>query len=147
MPPGARTRSTVPLRGDPRGSGDPDLVPGPGLFAPAERIDARPFSATEAARSITETAVEVLRARGEPARYERLLGEILVGLDRSGQLRRLVAAEAPRPGADGAANDGDEEVAGKGTEGTRSTVRARLSARALASSAAPASGAGAPLSA
>ena len=37
---------------------------------------------------MTETAVETLRARGEPARYERLLGEILVGLDRAGQLRR-----------------------------------------------------------
>jgi hypothetical protein len=30
-----------------------------------------------------------MRARGEPARTERLFGEILVGLDRSGQLRRL----------------------------------------------------------
>ena len=38
---------------------------------------------------MTEVAVETLRARGEPARYERLLGEILVGLDRAGQLRRL----------------------------------------------------------
>jgi hypothetical protein len=35
--------------------------------------------------------VEVLRERGEPARYERLLGEILVGLDRAGHLRRLMA--------------------------------------------------------
>ena len=41
------------------------------------------------ARTVTETAVETLRARGEPARFERLLGEILVGLDRAGQLRRL----------------------------------------------------------
>ncbi|MEZ0241261.1 MAG: hypothetical protein ACAH65_10730 [Chloroflexota bacterium] len=135
MPPGARTRSNVLLRGDPRGSGDPDLVPGPGLFAPAERIDARPFSAVEAARSITETAVEVLRARGEPARYERLLGEILVGLDRSGQLRRLVAAEAaPRPQR--VAEGADEAAA----EGTRSTVRARLSARAAAAAGGTAAG-------
>jgi hypothetical protein len=93
LPPGPRTRSNVMLAADPGGRGDPDLVPGPGLFAPPERIDARPFSALEAARSITDTAVEVLRARGEPARYERLLGEILVGLDRSGQLRRLIASE------------------------------------------------------
>jgi len=100
LPPGPRTRSNVLLGRDPGGRGDPDLVPGPGLFAPPERIDARPFSAAEAARSITETAVEVLRARGEPARYERLLGEILVGLDRSGQLRRLVAPERHRPGED-----------------------------------------------
>src|SRR5262249_36056660 len=76
------------------GRGDPHIVPGPGLFAPPERIDARPFSAIEAAKSILDTAIEVLRARGEPARYERLLGEILVGLDRSGQLRRLVGSES-----------------------------------------------------
>jgi hypothetical protein len=106
LPPGPRTRSNVLLEPDPGGRGDPDLVPGPGLFAPPERIDARPFSAVEAARSITETAVEVLRARGEPARYERLLGEILVGLDRSGQLRRLVAPEPHRPTVD-APREGD----------------------------------------
>ena len=44
----------------------------------------------DAGRTVTDTAVEILQARGEPARYERLLGEILVGLDRAGQLRRLV---------------------------------------------------------
>ena len=49
------------------GRGDPDIVPGRGLFAPPERIDARPFSAAEAARAVTDTAVEVLQARGEPA--------------------------------------------------------------------------------
>ena len=47
---------------------------------------------------MTDTAVETLRARGEPARFERLLGEILVGLDRAGQLRRLATATL-RPGA------------------------------------------------
>ncbi|HLX35508.1 MAG TPA: hypothetical protein VKR30_09750, partial [Candidatus Limnocylindrales bacterium] len=98
MPPGPRTRGGVPLESLDGGRGDPDMVPGPGLFAPPERIDARPFSAVEAAKSIQDTAVEVLRARGEPARYERLLGEILVGLDRSGQLRRLVAAETRSQG-------------------------------------------------
>jgi hypothetical protein len=57
-----------------------------------ERIERGPFSASEAARTVTETAVEVLQARGEPAREERLLGEILLGLDRSGQLRRFVSS-------------------------------------------------------
>jgi hypothetical protein len=94
VPPGPRTRGNVLLEPKDGGRGDPHIVPGPGLFAPPERIDARPFSALEAANSVLETAVEVLRARGEPARYERLLGEILVGLDRSGQLRRLVASES-----------------------------------------------------
>ena len=50
-------------------------------------------------RTVTEVAVETLRARGEPARYERLLGEILVGLDRAGQLRRLATLE-PAPESD-----------------------------------------------
>ena len=91
VPPGPRSRANRPLDPIPGGSGDPDLVPGPGLFAPPERPEARPFSHADAARSITETAVAVLRERGEPASYERLLGEILVGLDRAGHLRRLVA--------------------------------------------------------
>ncbi|HEY4228257.1 MAG TPA: hypothetical protein VGM49_07945 [Candidatus Limnocylindrales bacterium] len=98
LPPGPRTRSNVQMEPLPGGRGDPELVPGPGLFAPPERIEARPFSAREAATTVLDTAVELLKARGEPARYERLLGEILVGLDRTGQLRRLVAAEpAPEP--------------------------------------------------
>ena len=106
LPPGrarchpARGRArTSASRRSPGGAGDPDVVPGRGLFAPPERFDQRPFSAAEAARTVTETAVETLRARGEPARYERLLGEILVGLDRAGQLRRLAAADDRRRAA------------------------------------------------
>ena len=94
-PPAPRTRSNVSLPPVPGGAGDPDLVPGPGLFSAPERFDQRPFSAAEAARTVTDTAVETLRARGEPARYERLFGEVLVGLDRAGQLRRL-ATRGPR---------------------------------------------------
>ncbi|HTK44947.1 MAG TPA: hypothetical protein VL749_06320, partial [Patescibacteria group bacterium] len=93
LPPGPRTRSNRPLEAAPGGAGDPELVPGPGLFAPPEHVEARPFSPREAAATVMDTAVEVLRARGEPARYERLLGEILVGLDRTGQLRRLLATD------------------------------------------------------
>jgi hypothetical protein len=91
LPPGPRTRANVALPPVPGGAGDPGLVLGPGLFAAPERFDQRPFSALEAARKVTETAVEMLKARGEPARDERLLGELLVGLDRSGLLRRFVA--------------------------------------------------------
>ena len=94
VPPGPRTRGNVALPAVPGGPGDPELVPGPGLFAPPERFDARPFSAADAAKTVTATAVEALRARGEPARTERLLGEILVGLDRAGQLRRFAATES-----------------------------------------------------
>ena len=92
LPPGPRSRANVSLDVVPGGAGDPDLVPGPGLFVAPERFDRRPFSAAEVARTVTEVAVETLKARGEPARHERLLGEILVGLDRAGQLRRLMAA-------------------------------------------------------
>ena len=107
VPPGPRTRSGRALEPVPGGPGDPMMVPGRGLFSPPERVDARPFSPSEAQRSITETAVEVLRERGEPARYERLLGEVLIGLDRAGHLRRYVAASDGRPEADGPARDGD----------------------------------------
>lgn len=105
LPPGAalpppRTRANVTLDAIPGGAGDPDLVPGPGLFVPPERFDRRPFSPADVARTVTDVAVETIKARGEPARHERLLGEILVGLDRAGQLRRLVAGEGTDDGED-----------------------------------------------
>ncbi len=91
----------------PGGPGDPDLVPGRGLFAPPERVRPRTASPSRTSPGPSPTtAVAILQARGEPARTERLLGEILVGLDRAGHLRRLV-----RPGgrgsADRAAAEGD----------------------------------------
>jgi len=49
-----------------------------------------PFQLSAVERAVSDVAVGVLQARGEPARYERLLGEVLVGLDRLGHLRRLV---------------------------------------------------------
>ena len=98
--------------------GDADLVPAPGLFAPPERFDARPFSPREAAATVLETAIEVLRERGEPARYERLLGEILVGLDRAGQLRRLLASDGPVGGANDATAAPDPPRRARPTEPT-----------------------------
>jgi hypothetical protein len=112
LPPGPRTRANVGLPAIEGGPGDPDLVPGPGLFAPPERFDRRPFSEHEASRVVTEAAVETLRARGEPARFERLFGEVLVALDRSGQLRRLAAGSMP-----GGADDGADDSAHGGTPG------------------------------
>ncbi len=91
IPPGPRTRANVALDPSPGGSGDPDLVPGAGLFTAPERFDRRPFSAADVSRTIVDVVVESLKARGEPATQDRLLGEILVGLDRAGQLRRIVA--------------------------------------------------------
>ncbi len=90
VPGGPRSRANVALSPLPGGAGDPDVVPATRLFAPAERAPNAPFSATDAARAVVEAAIEVLRLRGEPVAFEGLLGEILVGLDRTGHLRRLV---------------------------------------------------------
>ena len=49
-----------------------------------------PFSLKACERAVTEIAVAILQARGEPTRAERLLGEVLIGLDRMGHLGRLV---------------------------------------------------------
>lgn len=49
-----------------------------------------PFQLAEVEREVGEIAVDLLQSRGEPARFERLLGQILVGLDSAGHLRRLV---------------------------------------------------------
>lgn len=54
---------------------------------------AGPFQLADVEHAVEEVAVAVLKARGEPARFERLLGEVLIGLDRLGHLRRLVATE------------------------------------------------------
>ena len=95
VPGGPRTRANVVLPPLPGGAGDPYLVPANRLFAaPEHRVNA-PFSPTEAATSVVEAAVEVLRLRGEPVSFSGLLGEILVGLDRTGHLRRLVRPPAP----------------------------------------------------
>jgi hypothetical protein len=123
VPPGPRTRSNIPLEAN-GGRGDPELVPGPGLFAPPEHIEARPYSAREAAATVMDTAVDVLRARGEPARHERLLGEILVGLDRSGQLRRLLASETVEERVEPVPEDGPAFDAGPGMLGAASEAAA-----------------------
>ena len=60
-----------------------------------------PFQLAEVEREVGEVAVELLRGRGEPARFERLLGQILVGLDGAGHLRRLVGTRTfGGPGSD-----------------------------------------------
>ena len=76
---GTRSRAGLPLR-DMSDRGTPD----------AESEHGGGFQLSAVERDVTETAVAILQARGEPARFERLLGEILVGLDHAGHLRRLV---------------------------------------------------------
>ena len=100
----ARRRPCRPGRGrgptsrcppSPGGAGDPDRRARAAACSPRRSGSTSGRSRrADAARVVTDAAVETLRARGEPARFERLFGEILVGLDRSGQLRRLVDRRA-----------------------------------------------------
>ena len=105
IPPGSRTRSGRRLEPMPGGSGDPAVSPGPGLFSAPERMLARSFSRSEAQRTIALITVQMLRDRGEPVRFERLLGEILIGLDRAGHLARMFATPEWN-GAPGSATPG-----------------------------------------
>jgi hypothetical protein len=103
IPGGPRTRANVTLPPLPGGAGDPDLgPPSERLFAPTERQPGAPFSAQDAERAVVDAAVEVLKLRGEPVSFDGMLGEILVGLDRTGHLRRLVRPPAAPEAADGA---------------------------------------------
>src|SRR3954451_18036712 len=52
-----------------------------------------PFALAEVENAVTQVAVSVLQACCEPASGERLLGEVLVGLDKLGHLRHLVATQ------------------------------------------------------
>jgi hypothetical protein len=52
-----------------------------------------PFALEDVENAVSALAVTVLQARGEPASAERLLGEVLIGLDRLGHLRRLVGTQ------------------------------------------------------
>ena len=120
---GPRTRANRALAPGPGGAGDPAAIPARGVFGAPEAIDGR-FSPAEAARAVTEAAVAVLQARGEPAERDRLLGPVIVALDRSGQLRRFATASGP------SASSGLMEAAGpKAVADPRTAVGAGASAR------------------
>lgn len=113
VPGGPRTRANVVLPPIPGGAGDPDLAPAGRLFGPPERVVDRPFSPADAARAVVDAAIDVLRLRGEPVSFGGLLGEILVGLDRAGHLRRLVRPpDPPGPAPSAAAPDGQQATPG-----------------------------------
>ena len=101
MEPGPRTRANRPLPPVVGGAGDPGTIIGSGVFARPEKLDEGPFRSAVAAQNVTETAVEALKARGEPASFEHLLGDLLMGLDRSGQLARLARILRPERADDG----------------------------------------------
>ncbi|HYI21800.1 MAG TPA: hypothetical protein VEX62_04105 [Candidatus Limnocylindrales bacterium] len=72
-------------------NGDEDVRP---ELADLPRADPdKPFALADVERAVSQVAVNVLQARGEPCGGERLLGEVLIGLDRLGHLRRLVATQ------------------------------------------------------
>ena len=96
MAPGARTRANRPLPPLTGGAGDPGTIPGLGVFGAPQKLDEGPFRESAASQVVTETAVELLKARGEPGSFDHLFGDLLVGLDRSGQLARLARHYRPR---------------------------------------------------
>jgi hypothetical protein len=104
-----RTRANRALAPAPGGAGDPTVITTRGVFGGPVPIDGR-FSVSELNRVVTETAVGALQARGEPADAQHLVGELLVALDRSGQLRRFAVAAARL--AEGAAAAVGEAPAG-----------------------------------
>lgn len=57
-----------------------------------------PFQISAVESAIADIAVAVMQLRGEPTRFDRILGEVLLGLDHLGHLRRLVGT--PRAPAD-----------------------------------------------
>ncbi len=105
IPRGPRTRANVVLPPVPGGAGDPDLAPSDRIFSVPEHRPAAPFSAADAERAVVDATVDVLKLRGEPVSFSGLLGEILVGLDRAGHLRRLVRPPESAAG-DGAGDTG-----------------------------------------
>ena len=66
-------------------TGSPEREPTLGVGRPERRSRSPPSRA-----AVADIAVAVLQLRGEPTAFERLLGEVLVGLDHLGHLRRLV---------------------------------------------------------
>ena len=111
--PGPRTRANRPLPPVEGGAGDPGTILPTGMFAQPAKLDEGPFRPSVAAQNVSETAVELLKARGEPATLDQLLGDLLIGLDKSGQLARLGRALRPARADDGwAAWVGDERAAG-----------------------------------
>ncbi|MFV2063217.1 MAG: hypothetical protein ACC726_06850 [Chloroflexota bacterium] len=56
-----------------------------------------PFQIAKVEAAIADIAVAVMQLRGEPTRFDRILGEVLLGLDHLGHLRRLVGSRRPAP--------------------------------------------------
>ena len=104
---------------------------GPVVFAAPRSAEARsrdlgvrsvpdrgaPFQLSVVQAAVTDIAVAIVQLRGEPTRFERILGEVLLGLDQLGHLRRLVGTPrtAPEDADDEAEDEADSDpAAGQG---------------------------------
>ena len=77
--------------------------------------------------AVADIAVAVMQLRGEPTAFERLLGEVLVGLDHLGHLRRLVGVTEER-----ADSTGDGTSCGRAASSARRRPNARVERSASA---------------
>ncbi len=66
-----------------------------------------PFQISAVEAAIADIAVAVMQLRGEPTRFVRILGEVLLGLDHLGHLRRLVGT--PRASAESQDEAGERQ--------------------------------------
>ena len=117
--PAPRTRANVVLAAVPGGAGDPDLVPGRGLFAPPERFDQRPFSPAEAARDRD-------RGRGRDAARPRRARPLRAAARRGA--RRPGPGRPAAPARDARART-RERLGAAATAATRSPTRRRPTRR------------------
>ena len=122
MSPGPRTRANRPLPPLVGGAGDPSSIRTRGVFSGPEKLADGPFRAGVAAQAVTDTAVELLKARGEPASFDHLLGDLLIGLDRCGQLARLARVLRPAGADDGWAAWVEAGVVGPGSASAATPV-------------------------
>lgn len=103
----------------------------------------KPFALADVEDAVTQVAVSVLQARGEPASAERLLGEVLIGLDRLGHLRRLVGtqtfneAEAATDSSATEAEEDGNDSAVEASAGPQAAVQAGYGAEPAAPATAP----------
>jgi hypothetical protein len=100
-------------------SGSPEREPTLGSASGA------PFQIAAVEGAVADIAVAVLQLRGEPTAFERLLGEVLVGLDHLGHLRRLVGVTE-----EGALGDGELRASGLFGEVPADATSGRASASA-----------------
>jgi hypothetical protein len=114
--PGATGEPEVTALPDARWIASPTR-PGPALPAP---------TGEEVALEVGDIAVQMLQARGEPADFSCLLGDILVGLDEAGLLARYATAAGEGAPAGVGASGGPGAVPPGATEALLEAVRGEL---------------------